>query len=430
MTSTVGKNMTNNQNEPREFDVVLGGETPPIYDAVLGGIEGIKRRLSSQFIEDREDALHDALQYGASGLNLIIQALQDKSGRVRRYACVLLSERNEPQAIAALQSYKPWFLKERWELEKRTGASFIRWHSKKFAHRQVEEYNSQVGITDPVGTAYAFRTNRDGDEFIADKLELLLEDSQVGKVEALVFGMWHSDVFESDSSQNIVNFLVNAQDKLSNLKAVFIGDVTDDESMISHMSHNYISPVLEAYPNLEILKIRGGNTHRMFNPIRHEKLKALIIETGGLRQESLLQLYSLQLPALEHLEIWLGSLNYGCTCSVEDLTPLLYEDLFPNLIYLGLRNSEYSNEIAREIVQAPVLQKIKVLDISLGNLTDEGAKILLNSPVINQLDMLNISETYVTDEMLELLWQMDVRVIAEGNRIYEYEGDRYCTVTE
>ncbi|MEH2201757.1 HEAT repeat domain-containing protein [Nostoc sp.] len=422
--------MTNNQNEPREFDAVLGGETPPIYDAVLGGIEGIKRRLSSQFIEDREEALHDALQYGASGLDLIIQSLQDKSGKLRRYACVLLSERNEPQAITALQNYKPWFLKERWELEKRSGESFIRWHSKKFANRKVEEYNPQVGITDPVGTAYAFRTNRDGDEFIADKLELLLKDSQVGNVEALVFGMWHSDVFESDSSQKIVNFLVNSQDKLTNLKAVFIGDVTDNEGMISQMSHNYISPVLEAYPNLEILKIRGGNTHRMFNPIRHEKLKALIIETGGLRKESLLQLYSLQLPALEHLEIWLGSFNYRCTCYVEDLFPLFYGDLFPNLIYLGLRNSEYTNEIVREIVQAPVLQKIQVLDISLGNLTDEGAEFLLNYPAINQLDILNISETYVNDEMLELLWQMDVNVIAEGNRVYEYEGDRYCTVAE
>ncbi|MEH1873591.1 hypothetical protein [Nostoc sp.] len=93
-------------------------------------------------------------------------------------------------------------------------------------------------------------------------------------------------------------------------------------------------------------------------------------------------------------------------------------------------NSEYSNEIVHEIVNAPVLQKIKVLDISLGNLTDEGAEILLNSSVINQLDMLNISETYVTDEILELLWEMDVRVIAEGSRVYEYEGDRYCAVAE
>lgn len=40
--------MTNNQNEPREFDIVLGGEKPPpSQGAVLGGIEGVKQRLTS-----------------------------------------------------------------------------------------------------------------------------------------------------------------------------------------------------------------------------------------------------------------------------------------------------------------------------------------------------------------------------------------------
>lgn len=40
--------MTNNQNEPREFDVVLGGEKSlPLQGAVFGGVEGVKRRLAS-----------------------------------------------------------------------------------------------------------------------------------------------------------------------------------------------------------------------------------------------------------------------------------------------------------------------------------------------------------------------------------------------
>jgi hypothetical protein len=33
--------MTNNQNQPREFDAVLGGDNPIITDVVLGGIKGI-----------------------------------------------------------------------------------------------------------------------------------------------------------------------------------------------------------------------------------------------------------------------------------------------------------------------------------------------------------------------------------------------------
>ena len=35
--------MTNNQNQPREYDAVLGGQSPPpVEGAILGGIEGVK----------------------------------------------------------------------------------------------------------------------------------------------------------------------------------------------------------------------------------------------------------------------------------------------------------------------------------------------------------------------------------------------------
>lgn len=56
--------MTNNQNEPREFDAVLGGEAPPpVQDAVLGGIEGVRKRLVNPDVEIRVAAVQDALNY-------------------------------------------------------------------------------------------------------------------------------------------------------------------------------------------------------------------------------------------------------------------------------------------------------------------------------------------------------------------------------
>ncbi|MBW4605077.1 MAG: hypothetical protein KME29_37400 [Calothrix sp. FI2-JRJ7] len=52
--------MTNNQNQPREFDAVRGGETPPpIQGAVLGGIKGVKQRLGSPVFEVRVAALSE-----------------------------------------------------------------------------------------------------------------------------------------------------------------------------------------------------------------------------------------------------------------------------------------------------------------------------------------------------------------------------------
>jgi hypothetical protein len=43
-----------------------------VSDAVLGGIEGVKRRLASAVVEQRIAALTKALKYGQAGLDLVI----------------------------------------------------------------------------------------------------------------------------------------------------------------------------------------------------------------------------------------------------------------------------------------------------------------------------------------------------------------------
>lgn len=105
--------MTNNQNEPREFDIVLGGEKPPpLQGAVLGGIEGVKQRLSSSAIKARVAALNEALNYGDAGLDLVINALQDVNRQVRRSAYLLLRGKVEAKVKQALEKYKTWNLSE------------------------------------------------------------------------------------------------------------------------------------------------------------------------------------------------------------------------------------------------------------------------------------------------------------------------------
>lgn len=52
-------------------------------------------------------------------------------------------------------------------------------------------------------------------------MEQFLQDSEISRVEALTIGMLN-DVFEIEDSEYIVNYLVNAKDKISNLKALFI----------------------------------------------------------------------------------------------------------------------------------------------------------------------------------------------------------------
>jgi hypothetical protein len=306
-------------------------------------------------------------------------------------------------------------------------------HVTSFANRNVETFNPEVGISDPVGTAYVLRVEWDEINVdITKNLELLLQDPQANQLEALVIGPWTQEMYECSSSI-VVNALVAAKDQLTSLKAVFLGDITYDESEISWINQSDMSPLLAAYPNLEVLQVRGGEG-LAFNSLHHEQLKTLIVQTGGLSRNTIAQIFAGNLPALEHLELWLGSDYYGGDSSVDDLRPLLSGNLFRKLTYLGLCNSKYSDDIAQAIVQAPIIERIKVLDLSLGTLGDEGAEALLNCPAVKQLNTLNVAENFLSDEMLERLKQLNIEVIADEQKEEEDEEEdeykRYCSVSE
>ena len=103
--------MSENQNEPREYDAVRGGQNLiPVHAAVLGGIPGVKSRLASLIVEVRIAALSEALKHGEAGLDLIMQALQhDESIQVKFTVCSLLKDRNEEKIRRQLQNYFPIF---------------------------------------------------------------------------------------------------------------------------------------------------------------------------------------------------------------------------------------------------------------------------------------------------------------------------------
>ena len=419
--------MAENQ-QPGKYDAVLGGESPPpIHSAVLGGIDGVKRRLSNPVVDVKLAALTDALNYQEAGLELVIQALQDKPKRLERYAYKLLRRRKETQVKQALEHYQPWDLFER--LQGYIG--YKGQHAGRFANRLSVDYNPEVGIEDPENTAYALRWDYDDDApSIAQQITSISQDSQGGKLEALIIGLWGDDV--GDSNSEVIDGLVDAKDKLNHLKAIFIGDIHYGESEISWIAQGDISPILRAYPQLEVLQIRGGDGLQFNAPVRHNNLQTLIVETGGLSRETVAQICNMNLPVLEHLELWFGSGSYGGNCTIVDVKPILEDLIFPDLNYLGLRNSEFADDIAEAVVNSGLIETISVLDLSLGNLSDKGAEILLNCAAVNELDILNVSEARLSDEMVGKLSKLDCRLLAEKQDADAHYDDeyRYCAVTE
>jgi hypothetical protein len=273
-----------------------------------------------------------------------------------------------------------------------------------FAGKAVADWDEETGIAAPDKVNYRIMLDWDATEegeLWTDKLAAFLDDPNAERVTGLIVGHW-GRVAEGESAAVVVEALTAARERLPNLTALFLGDMTYEESEISWIMQSDVSPLFSAYPRLEHFRVRGGNG-LSFGGLQHDHLKTLIVETGGLPATALREVMRARLPALEHLELWLGEENYGWDGSIDDLAPILTADLFPNLRYLGLRNSEITDEIASAIGNAPILQHVRVLDLSLGTLSNEGAAALLASPAIRKLEKLDIHHHYLSEEMVARL---------------------------
>ncbi|WP_353931992.1 SUMF1/EgtB/PvdO family nonheme iron enzyme [Okeanomitos corallinicola TIOX110] len=96
----------NNPQQPREYDAVLGGNSPsPSLEgaAVLGGIEGVKLRLQNPDAKVRIAALEQALNYGEQGLDLVIAGLKDTSWNIQDAAYLILNKITDPKIKQILQ---------------------------------------------------------------------------------------------------------------------------------------------------------------------------------------------------------------------------------------------------------------------------------------------------------------------------------------
>jgi hypothetical protein len=105
------------------------------------------------------------------------------------------------------------------------------------------------------------------------------------------------------------------------------------------------------------------------------------------------------------------------------LMPLLFEDSFPNLKYLGLCSCEWANDLVNFLKDSPAIQHLRILNLARGTLTDEGAEILLNCLAINQLHTLDISMNLLSSKMINKLSRLDCNVIAEPQDIVRYSEE-------
>ncbi|MFJ8108141.1 STM4015 family protein [Streptomyces sp. NPDC096132] len=213
------------------------------------------------------------------------------------------------------------------------------------------------------------------------------------RVKALIVGAWQES-YDTDPTP-IVEALLAARDRFPALRALFVGDMVMEESEISWITQTDVTPLLAGFPDLEEFGARGGNGLR-FPALTHSALRRLVIETGGMPADVVRGVGGSDLPALEHLDLWLGTPDYGGDSEVADLEPILSGARLPNLRHLALRNSEMQDAVAAAVASAPVVARLEVLDLSMGILTDDGAAALLGGQPLTHLKKLDLHHHYLT----------------------------------
>lgn len=216
------------------------------------------------------------------------------------------------------------------------------------------------------------------------------------KVRALIVGAWQ-EAYDSDCS-GVIEALLAARDRLPALRALFLGDIVMEECEISWINQTDVTPLLTGFPALEEFAVRGGSGLR-FPALRHDALRSLTVETGGLPVDVVRGIGASDLPALEHLDLWLGTSWYGADSEAADLEPILSGARLPRLRHLALRNSEIQDEVAAAVASASVVARLDVLDLSMGTLGDDGAAALLGGQPLTHLKKLDLHHNYLSEPL-------------------------------
>ncbi|GAA3926364.1 hypothetical protein GCM10023085_04660 [Actinomadura viridis] len=232
---------------------------------------------------------------------------------------------------------------------------------------------------------------RDFDENFARFLEAV----DTTEVTHLIVGWWEYD-------RDPVAILTAAAARLPNLKALFLGDILDWEHHISWIEQFDLTPLFEAFPGLEHFETRGGKGLR-FEPMRNDVLRVLRFESGGLPATAVRSVTASDLPALEHLDLWLGTGLHGRDATLDDLGPILTGERLPALRHLGLQNADFQDEIAEAVASAPVVARLESLNLSMGTLTDRGAEALISGQPLTHLERLDLHHHYLSEAMADRL---------------------------
>jgi hypothetical protein len=248
---------------------------------------------------------------------------------------------------------------------------------------------------------------------------------------------------ESYGDESVIDYFIeNNQNKnIQKLRALHIGEISYRITEISWIYHgDRLGSLIQSLPINHFVSCGGIGS--LQNAISTH-LVSLVIVTGGIGDAILESLFNeTHLPNLAHLELWLGEIrrssfsrNAMYKCMRKTLLSEEESGLFPRLRYLGLRNSQHINGLAKLIPYAAITQRITTLDLSHGSLHEHGVYRLIlafeevlanNSNAFDQLSQLILRDNYLVksiQQQIEEYYEDTFEGLTYGERLFDDDDD-------
>jgi hypothetical protein len=254
--------------------------------------------------------------------------------------------------------------------------------------------------------------------------------------EALKIGAWRAQMKYGHDMQEVIDFLTTNHDQIMQynpkLNALHLADIHPDRWENSWIQIGDIGQFLATWTNLLHFKCNGSQISFGKTRLVHANLMSITIICGGLPVSVIKSILDADLPNLYHLELLLGTDQYGGNFSVTDFDQLLGSEesgIFPSLQYLGLRNNYIVDSFCKAVAESAILSRIRVLDLSNGTLSDEGAVELLKIEHEQAyfLELMDLHHHYMSDAVVQ---QFTDKFYVANTTDQEYNNDRYITISE
>lgn len=192
-----------------------------------------------------------------------------------------------------------------------------------------------------------------------------------------------------------------------------------------------------AAPNLKVLKLQGASgsgaegVSCSLAPIDAPRLERFVYESSGLDEAVPLELGATTLPALRHLELWLGVPDYGCSTSVSSLAGILGGAGLPRLRSLALKNSEEEDELIEALATSALLPRLESLDLSMGVMSaPTTAALRRHAERFKHLKELELNDNYFSEAEQRSILEVLPMAKFGTQKTEDEPGARYTSVGE